>query len=79
MLIILNVISNNYTSIKKHIIHYNDNSIVLFINFLYELKLIPSTDFLVFYKNEKIDLLPNLEKINLIIRENKNYKCSCIC
>jgi|688.fasta_scaffold1353022_1 hypothetical protein len=78
MKINLIIISNNYTQMKSYKFVYDFNSSCTeFIYYLHKKQCIPSDDFTIFYNNNKIDKIPNLEEISLIVSENKKISCTC--
>lgn len=78
MQIQIHIISNNYTKYRKIKIDFNSIKILDLINYLYKHNIIYSTNYIVFYNNNEIQQLPNLDNFSIIIRENKEYKpCSC--
>ena len=78
MYINIHIISNNYPTYKETKINFNSLDISELLNYLYNHNIIYSTNFIVFYKNQQIINLPNLDNFSIIIKENKIYKpCSC--
>lgn len=81
MQIQIHIISNNYTKYRKIKIDFNSIKILDLINYLYKHNIIYSTNYIVFYNNNEIQQLPNLDNFSIIIRENrenkkyKEYKC----
>ena len=79
MKINLIVISNNYTQMKSYKINYDyfNSSCIELIDLLYYKQYIPSHDFSIYHNNEKINVIPELEEISLVISENKKISCTC--
>jgi len=78
MQIEIHIILDNYTNYKQIKINFNSLNISELLNYLYVHNIIYSPDYIVFYNNSKIEKLPNLDNLSIIIRENKIYKsCSC--
>jgi len=78
MIIKLNIISKNYTELKKNKIYYEQNKdIKNLLNHLYQNKIIDNTNYKIYYNNQEIKILPDLDNFNIILTEQSNKLFSC--
>ena len=78
MLIHINIIAKNFTYHKQIKIDFDSTNINDLLNYLCEKNIVDSTNYIVYYNQNKIDELPDLNSFSIIIKENKLYKeCSC--
>jgi hypothetical protein len=78
MLIHINIIAKNYTYHKQIKIDFDSTNIDDLLNYFVKKNILDSTNYIVYYNQNKIDKLPNLNEFSIIIKENKCYKeCSC--
>jgi hypothetical protein len=74
----LHIISRNLTDYKKINIYQKFSNKDDLLNYLFNHNIIDSLDYILYYKNNKINDLPDLNDFSLIIKENTFYKsCSC--
>lgn len=74
MAITIHIISNNYTNYKQTKIYEKINNIEELIDYINKYNLIKIADFNIYYNNQQMTNLPDLDDFSIIIRENKIYK-----
>jgi len=78
MLIHINIIAKNFTYHKQTKIDFDSTNINDLLNYYVKINILDSTNYIVYYNQNKIDKLPNLNEFSIIIKENNLYKeCSC--
>ena len=76
----IQVISKNYTEIKKYIINFYLSNISDLLIYLYENNMIYTHDYSIYYNSkiiETLDFDKKLQNIDLIISQNNMKSCSC--
>ena len=78
MIITLHIISKNYTELKKNKICYDkEKDTKYLLDYLYEKNIIDNTNYKIYYNNQEIKILPDLDNFNIILTEQSNKLFSC--
>lgn len=77
MIITLYIISKNYTELKKNKIYYEEKDTKKLLDYLYQNNIIDNINYKIYYNNQEISKLPNIDIYDIILVEQSYKTCSC--